>query len=1109
MDENHRPSAAKQPSATPIDPKPARPLYSSKLGGDGKARALQQNVNSPSPTTRQAPVAQQKAWAAGAKNPLTGRSSQTPPQNNFNTTSNTKQQPPSAATPSPTNSLREGQRVRISLNTGAEFEGIYANNQADPSTFFLRMVQQRRIAGDMANGANKPQNMTISRKDVADARPVGGNANKNDAKTANGNRPGFRTDSAISNTRQGGERALQPWQPDGGSDVNMSLESSSNDGRPWDQFAANERLFNVKTNYHENIYTTTIDKSHPQYKERLAAADKKAREIERSAPATAHVAEERVMDFAGGDDKKGDEEDKYSGVRRQDVAALQNRENKYTPPARRAPAAQATSYGAPVDPAIISAQLKGGQSKKAQANKQEEIKAAPAPAPAAKPSTPQAQPTEAKTAEPKTEPKVEPKPSETKPVEKTTDTKTAASLRPSAATGRNVSPQGKPGAAAPSATSTVEHDVLKEFKNFAIQQRVQAEKVRTSKAKADAHVKLQELKKFANSFKLSTPVPSDLISIIAKDPAKQKAIQEKALQNAEEVAKSKTASKEESAIPAKEPAKATKEQPAVGNTSAPHPGPDNRATARPGGPQHAPSPANPNQRHQGGRQPFAPGYGNNGQFRGDRSSGQYGPGQGRAVGGTLGERLRRVEQERHARPVMHPADQRQPPTGPAHGMPPPYDRRMQAMPQGPVAPKLNPNSHEFRPNPFATTFNPNMAGPSNSSSPRPEVQAPPPIPGQLIRRKTKAIDAKKCYILSHIQTFTPPPQVRSWDENEGLRPSFDTLPTWRQLQDDEKSDSTMHMTYSEYLEKLPYSSGSLATPNPPHTHPQMAHQHQLPFHLQHGAHNLAPRQSPHMPPMQMHGGQHGHVPHVPFNGANDDHNRMMHSNSAQSYASPRISQVPIGYPPPTMGSPAQLPYNQGVMPPFMPGTPQMNNFRSFSNNPQYMPQQNSPMTVPLLPSQFLPAPNGLVAGGPQMSMYAGAHQGFVPHGGAAPPQPIPGSTGGYPSPGRPAAPMMSQQGSQQGQPMYGVSPNMQFQQPVFPSGHPGHMNARGGYNGAGPQQFGTSPQQMHNYGNQHRNNSYGGNNHKNFQGHGQGPQQALQIPSGPQGRQADGPEEAK
>jgi len=104
---------------------------------------------------------------------------------------------------------------------------------------------------------------------------------------------------------------LKAWVPDTGYEIDGSLEkSSSSGGGAWDQFAENERLFGLKTDYDENIYTTAIDKSHPQYKERLAAAERKAREIERSAPTTSHVAEERVMDFVGGDDNR-DEEEKY------------------------------------------------------------------------------------------------------------------------------------------------------------------------------------------------------------------------------------------------------------------------------------------------------------------------------------------------------------------------------------------------------------------------------------------------------------------------------------------------------------------------------------------------------------------------------------------------------------------------------------------------------------------------------------------------------------------------------------------------------------------------------------------------------------------------------
>jgi len=67
----------------------------------------------------------------------------------------------------------------------------------------------------------------------------------------------------------------------------------------------------------------------------------------------------------------------------------------------------------------------------------------------------------------------------------------------------------------------------------------------------------------------------------------------------------------------------------------------------------------------------------------------------------------------------------------------------------------------------------------------------------------------------------------------------------------------------------------------------------------------------------------------------------------------------------------------------------------------------------------------------------------------------------------------------------------------------------------GPNQFGTSPQQMHQYGPpQHRNNHPNGNynnGNKNFQQHGQHPNGPTnnQIPTGPQARPAEGSEETK
>lgn len=160
----------------------------------------------------------------------------------------------------------------------------------------------------------------------------GGNSGKTDNRTHNGiasvsrpatfdangylpagSRADFRTDTAISNKRFGNERTLQPWIPDADDNFDGSLDHSAKSGA-WDQFAENERRFGIKSNYDESFYTTSIDKSHPQYRERMAAAEKKAREIERSAAVTTHVAEERVMDYVGGANAEDDNEEDKSVV---------------------------------------------------------------------------------------------------------------------------------------------------------------------------------------------------------------------------------------------------------------------------------------------------------------------------------------------------------------------------------------------------------------------------------------------------------------------------------------------------------------------------------------------------------------------------------------------------------------------------------------------------------------------------------------------------------------------------------------------------------------------------------------------------------------------------
>lgn len=868
----------------------------------------------------------------------------------------------------------------------------------------------------------------------------GGAAAKVDNRTQNGNRQGFRTDASISNSRYG-ERALKPWIPDSTDGVDSSLEGSSNSG-PWDQFAENERLFGLKTDYDENIYTTAINRSHPQFRERCAAADKKAREIERSAPATAHVAEERVMDWAGGN---GDnEEDKYSGVRRHDFPPLSTgRENRYMPPAKRAPTSQSTVKGAPVDPAIISSQIRGPskrQAAMADQNRAQATDVAKNGISAKSDGQKSKFYIEALAADSKMDKTDQHlKTLEARSSEKGTEQPVGtAGSSSSSSSSRNPTPHEPDNA--PSATSTVERDVLQSFKSFASQQRINAEKARSSKARADKEVKLIELKMFANSFKLSTPVPSDLVSIIAKDPAKQKEIQAKAMKNAEEMARSKAE------MVSREKAQATKDmqlKAAELNATTANATDVGRPTRAPGASQ-ASGPSAPNNRHAGSRAQFTPYHAQ--PYRNNRGGPQHAPPQqqppppqqpqqqpqlsSQQQTGNLAQRLRHMEQQRYSQPPpplpaqsQHQTGQdvRAPPTGPANNVDTGFNRRLSAAPSH-IGAKLNPNSHEFRPSPFAMSFSPN-GHPSAGSSPRVAANNVAESPAnvatqtaQLVRRKTKAVDVSKCFMLTYIASVKPP-AGRNWDDNGGLRPSYDTIPTWRQLQDDEKVDSTMHLTYKEHFERQPFTNQPTNTPNPQHVMPHLAHQHQLPFHLQHGSHNMGSRQSPHMTPMQMHAPQQGPVPHPPF--VADDH-RMMHSNSAQSFTSPRMGQLPVAYP-------GQVPYNQPV---YM--GPQMGQYRSFSNSSHYGPPQQGQMGGPvLMQPQFIPGPQGMVAA--SQMMFHGGHGQFMPPSG--PPQPVPGGTG-YPSPGRPAAPVMVHQGSQQGQALYGMSPSVQYNQPAYGPGQP-------------------------------------------------------------------------
>jgi serine/threonine protein kinase len=86
-----------------------------------------------------------------------------------------------------------------------------------------------------------------------------------------------------------------------------------------------------------------------------------------------------------------------------------------------------------------------------------------------------------------------------------------------------------------SAKNPAERDTFQMFKDFAKKERENAREKMEARRKVDKAVKLADLKKFASNFQLHTPIPKDLIGIIAKTPEKQRELQAKAIQQAQKL----------------------------------------------------------------------------------------------------------------------------------------------------------------------------------------------------------------------------------------------------------------------------------------------------------------------------------------------------------------------------------------------------------------------------------------------------------------------------------------------------------------------------------------------------------------------------------------------
>jgi len=240
-----------------------------------------------------------------------------------------------------------GTTVTVTTKTGQRYEGVVNSTSGEGDTTGVTLKDVKEVSSPGA--PLKDQFFIASTNiDVWSSGPA-------DAKALNGD--SFKTDTDISQkagSRR--ERELTAWSSDPSSPPatgtlgGLGDEATFGPGAAasntsWDQFAANEKLFGVKTNFDEDLYTTKLDRNAADFKEREREAQRIANEIMGSTSTNPHIREERTMDHT--DDSGNNEEDKYAGVVRS--------ANAYVPPGARKTTAPVSEDKAEVPKVSVNA----------------------------------------------------------------------------------------------------------------------------------------------------------------------------------------------------------------------------------------------------------------------------------------------------------------------------------------------------------------------------------------------------------------------------------------------------------------------------------------------------------------------------------------------------------------------------------------------------------------------------------------------------------------------------------------------------------------------------------------------------------------------------------
>ncbi|KAJ1900043.1 poly(A)-binding protein binding protein, partial [Kickxella alabastrina] len=426
-----------------------------------------------------------------------------------------------------------GSQVKVETRGGQSYVGVLDSiNPNDAQSVVLRYAYVQ----DSSKATPPVDTLVVT---GSDCLSISGAAAFAEHSAKKSSRTGFKTDADIS--RMGSQiaaRELHRWVPDesvelGG--LESGLEHPATGGQSWDQFATNEQLFGLTTDFDEEIYTTKLDRTRADYKEREREAIRIAQEIQSTPFANSHVAEER-QEVAGDDSGTMDEEDRYGAVLRPSGAP-----GKYVPPYLRGKADAAPAAKQPALSKAESTESTEAPQSQPQSQSQSQRSSA-SPAASAAQANASAAPNNAVAAAALAKLNIVmtghsslQKPSDAVATTTTTTTATATAMgpgTPGSASRNAVSPSlaGDPAITALSKPSNIgsggklanlrglKHrtDAAALNKPMAdITEKLNSERERIQQHKmALRQTRMSELKEFQKSFKLHTPMPEDLAEII-------------------------------------------------------------------------------------------------------------------------------------------------------------------------------------------------------------------------------------------------------------------------------------------------------------------------------------------------------------------------------------------------------------------------------------------------------------------------------------------------------------------------------------------------------------------------------------------------------------------